>query len=81
MIRLRYESFEKDNFPKIDQGNHEMSVKIKLWVFAKVTSLVKTFSPINMYELNGFSSSHLEISLPVGSNTLAFQLLGTFIYS
>ena len=53
-----------------------MSVKVIAGTFGTVTSPVKTFSPINMYELNGPSSSHLEITLPVGSNTLVFQLSG-----
>jgi hypothetical protein len=39
-------------------------------------TLVKTFSPINMYELNGPANAKLEIPLAEGSNTLVFQLSG-----
>jgi redox-sensitive bicupin YhaK (pirin superfamily) len=76
MTSPRYQSFEKGDFPIIDHGNHEMSVKVIAGTFGTVTSPVKTFSPINMYELNGSSGSQLEITLPVGSNTLVFQLSG-----
>jgi len=76
MTPPRYQSFEKGDFPIIDHGNHEMSVKVIAGTFGTVTSPVKTFSPINMYELNGSSGSQLEITLPVGSNTLVFQLSG-----
>ncbi|MGA1492298.1 MAG: pirin family protein [bacterium] len=76
MTQPRYQSFEKGDFPIIDYGNHEMSVKVIAGTFGTVTSPVKTFSPINMYELNGSSGSQLEITLPVGSNTLVFQLSG-----
>ena len=76
MTPPRYQSFEKGDFPIIDYGNHGMSVKVIAGTFGTVTSPVKTFSPINMYELNGPSSSQLEITLPVGSNTLVFQLSG-----
>ena len=76
MTKPRYQSFEKGDFPIIDYGNHGMSVKVIAGTFGTVTSPVKTFSPINMYELNGSSGSQLEITLPVGSNTLVFQLSG-----
>ena len=76
MTPPRYQSFEKGDFPIIDHGNHEITVKVIAGNFSTVTSPVKTFSPINMYELNGPSSSQLEIQLPVGSNTLVFQLSG-----
>ncbi|MFZ8996280.1 MAG: pirin family protein [bacterium] len=76
MTQPRYQSFEKGDFPIIDHGNHKMSVKVIAGTFGTVTSPVKTFSPINMYELNGSSGSQLEITLPVGSNTLVFQLSG-----
>ena len=76
MTPPRYQSFERDDFPIIDQENHRISLKVIAGTFGTVTSPVKTFSPINMYELNGPSSSQLEIPLPVGSNTLVFQLSG-----
>ena len=76
MTPPRYQSFEIGDFPIIDYGNHGMSVKVIAGTFGTVTSPVKTFSPINMYELNGSSGSQLEITLPVGSNTLVFQLSG-----
>ncbi|MBT7203481.1 MAG: pirin family protein [Deltaproteobacteria bacterium] len=76
MTPPRYQSFEKGDFPIIDHGNHEITVKVIAGNFSTVPSPVKTFSPINMYELNGPSSSQLEIQLPVGSNTLVFQLSG-----
>jgi len=76
MTQPRYQSFEKGDFPIIDYANHEMSVKVIAGTFGTVTSPVKTFSPINMYELNGSSGSQLEITLPVGNNTLVFQLSG-----
>ena len=76
MTPPRSQSFEKGDFPIIDRGDLGMSVKVIAGTFGTVTSPVRTFSPINMYELNGPSSSHLEITLPVGSNTLVFQLSG-----
>ncbi len=76
MTQPRYQSFEKGDFPIIDNGNHGITVKVIAGTFGTVTSPVKTFSPINMYELNGSSGSQLEITLPVGSNTLVFQLSG-----
>jgi quercetin 2,3-dioxygenase len=76
MTPPRYQSFERDDFPIIGQENHRISLKVIAGTFGTVTSPVKTFSPINMYELNGPSSSQLEIPLPVGSNTLVFQLSG-----
>ena len=76
MTEPRYQSFDEGDFPILDQGNHEISIKVIAGIFGTVSSKVKTFSPINMYELNGPPNSKLEIPLPVGSNTLVFQLSG-----
>ena len=76
MTEPRYQSFDEGDFPILDQGNHEISIKVIAGIFGTVNSKVKTFSPINMYELNGPPNSKLEIPLPVGSNTLVFQLSG-----
>ena len=76
MTEPRYQSFDEGDFPILDQGNHEISIKVIAGTFGTVSSKVKTFSPINMYELNGPPNSKLEIPLPVGSNTLVFQLSG-----
>ena len=76
MTKPRYQSFDEGDFPILDQGKHEISIKVIAGTFGKVSSKVKTFSPINMYELNGPPNSKLEIPLPVGSNTLVFQLSG-----
>jgi len=76
MTKPRYQSFDEGDFPILDQGNHEISIKVIAGTFGTVSSKVKTFSPINMYELNGPPNSKLEIPLTVGSNTLVFQLSG-----
>ena len=76
MTEPRYQSFDEGDFPILDQGNHEISIKVIAGIFGTVSSKVKTFSPINMYELNGPPNSKLEIPLAVGSNTLVFQLSG-----
>ena len=76
MTEPRYQSFDEGDFPILDQGNHEISIKVIAGIFGTVSSKVKTFSPINMYELNGPPNSKLEIPLPEGSNTLVFQLSG-----
>ena len=76
MTKPRYQSFDEGDFPILDQGNHDISIKVIAGTFGTVSSKVKTFSPINMYELNGPPNSKLEIPLPVGSNTLVFQLSG-----
>ena len=76
MTKPRYQSFDEGDFPILEQGNHEISIKVIAGTFGTVSSKVKTFSPINMYELNGPPNSKLEIPLPVGSNTLVFQLSG-----
>ncbi|MGB0486181.1 MAG: pirin family protein [bacterium] len=76
MTKPRYQSFDEGDFPILEQGNHEISIKVIAGTFGTVSSKVKTFSPINMYELNGPPNSKLEIPLPEGSNTLVFQLSG-----
>lgn len=76
MTKPRYQSFDEGDFPIFDQGNPEISIKVIAGTFGTVSSKVKTFSPINIYELNGPPNSKLEIPLPVGSNTLVFQLSG-----
>ncbi|MEL0161039.1 MAG: pirin family protein [Deltaproteobacteria bacterium] len=76
MTKPRYQSFDEGDFPILEQGNHEISIKVIAGTFGTVSSKVKTFSPINMYELNGPPNSKLEIPLPLGSNTLVFQLSG-----
>ena len=76
MTKPRYQSFDEGDFPIIDQGNHEISIKVIAGTFGIASSKVKTFSAINIYELNGPPNSKLKIPLPVGSNTLVFQLSG-----
>ena len=76
MTKPRYQSFDEGDLPILDQGKHEISIKVIAGTFGKVSSKVKTFSPINMYELNGPPNSKLEIPLTIGSNTLVFQLSG-----
>ncbi len=59
-------------------GDFEM---IQLWVnltskFKMTPPRYQSFAAINIYEINGPSQSQLEFPLPVGSNTLVFQLSG-----
>lgn len=76
MTKPRYQSFDEGDFPILNKGNHEISIKVIAGTFETVSSKVKTFSPINMYELNGPPNSKLKIPLSLGSNTLVFQLSG-----
>ena len=76
MISPRYQSLEAADFPVLDVANQEITVKVIAGSFGTVKSPVKTFSPINMYELNGPANAKLEIPLAEGSNTLVFQLSG-----
>ena len=76
MISPRYQSLEAADFPVLDGANQEITVKVIAGSFGIVKSPVKTFSPINMYELNGPANAKLEIPLAEGSNTLVFQLSG-----
>ena len=76
MISPRYQSLEAADFPVLDGANQEITVKVIAGGFGTVKSPVKTFSPINMYELNGPANAKLEIPLAEGSNTLVFQLSG-----
>lgn len=76
MISPRYQSLEAADFPVLDGANQEITVKVIAGSFGTVKSPVKTFSPINMYELNGPANAKLEIPLAEGSNTLVFQLSG-----
>ena len=77
MTQPRYQSFTKENFPILDQEKNGMKVKVIAGSFRSVTSPVQTFSPINIYEINGTSGSMLDIPLASGSNTLVFQLSGS----
>ena len=76
MISPRYQSLEAADFPVLDGANQEITVKVIAGSFGTVKSPVKTFSPINMYELNGPANAKLEVPLAEGSNTLVFQLSG-----
>ena len=76
MISPRYQSLEEADFPVLDGANQGITVKVIAGSFETVKSPVKTFSPINMYELNGPANAKLEIPLAEGSNTLVFQLSG-----
>ena len=76
MASPRYQSFEAVDFPVLDEANQEITVKVIAGSFGTVKSPVKTFSPINMYELNGPANAKLEVPLAEGSNTLVFQLSG-----
>ena len=76
MISPRYQSLEAADFPVLDGANQGITVKVIAGSFGTVKSPVKTFSPINMYELNGPANAKLEIPLAEGSNTLVFQLSG-----
>ena len=76
MISPRYQSLEEADFPVLDGANQGITVKVIAGSFGTVKSPVKTFSPINMYELNGPANAKLEIPLAEGSNTLVFQLSG-----
>ena len=76
MTSPRYQSLEAADFPVLDEANQEITVKVIAGSFGTVKSPVKTFSPINMYELNGPANAKLEVPLAEGSNTLVFQLSG-----
>ena len=76
MISPRYQSLEAADFPVLDGANQEITVKVIAGSFGTVKSPVKTFSSINMYELNSPANAKLEIPLAEGSNTLVFQLSG-----
>jgi hypothetical protein len=76
MTSPRYQSLKEADFPVLDETNQETTVKVIAGNFGTAKSPVKTFSPINMYELNGPAKTKLEIPLAEGSNTLVFQLSG-----
>ena len=76
MTPPRYQSFAEADFPIHRLENSGITVKVIAGSFESVTSPVQTFSPINMYEINGPSQSQLEFPLLEGSNSLVFQLSG-----
>lgn len=75
MTKPRYQSMDQEDFPlvKIDKG----TVKVVAGSFQGSEGPAQTFSPINIYEVRSAGEQKLELSLPVGSNTLIVQLQGS----
>ena len=76
MTSPRYQSFDESDFPVIFQNNDKLRIKVIAGSFKSKVSPVKTFTLINIYELNSSKNSRLEIPLPIDSNTLFLQLSG-----
>ncbi len=76
MTSPRYQSFDEADFPIIYQDNDKLKIKVIAGSFESIVSLVKTFTLINIYEVNSSGNSKLEIPFSEGSNTLFFQLSG-----
>ena len=62
--------------PVIYQDNGKLKIKVVAGSFDSTVSPVKTFTLINIYEVNSSENSKLEIPLSEDSNTLFFQLSG-----
>ena len=76
MTRPRYQSLDEVDFPVIFRDHERIKIKVIAGSFGPTVSPVKTFTPINMYEVNGLANSELRIPLSEGSNTLVVQLSG-----
>ena len=76
MTRPRYQSFDEVDFPVIHRDHERIKIKVIAGSFVSTVSPMKTFTPINIYEVNGTANSELKIPLSDESNTLIFQLSG-----
>ena len=55
--------------------NDRLKIKVIAGSFESTVSSVKTFTLINIYEVNSSENSKLEIPLSEGSNTLFFSIV------
>jgi len=81
MTLPRYQSFDEADFPVVIKNNDKLKIKVIAGSFESKVSPVKTFTLINIFELNSSKISELEIPLPEGSNTLFLQLSGESLIS
>jgi quercetin 2,3-dioxygenase len=76
MIRPRYQSINNEDFPKIELSNGKARAKVVSGTLATTTGPAKTYTPINIYEIDATEVCELELELPPGTNTLVLQLRG-----
>jgi len=75
MTKPKYQSFDKEDFPliKLEDG---VTFKVIAGNFGRTFSPAKTFTTMNIYEVNSQQSSLVELNFDDGSNTLILQLSG-----
>ena len=75
MTKPKYQSFDKEDFPlvKLEDGT---TFKVIAGSFCSSFSPAKTFTTINIYEVEGHQNSEVNLNFDDGTNTLILQLTG-----
>ena len=76
MTNPRYQSFDETDFPIIYKNKGNLIIKIIAGSLEGTFSPVKTFTKINIFEINSKEDFKFKIPFSKGSNTLFFQILG-----
>ena len=77
MTRPRYQSLNKKDFPIVRLQDGTTKVKIIAGNFGSSFSPAKTFTKINIYEVEGHQNSEVKLNFDDGTNTLILQLAGS----
>lgn len=79
MTKPRYQSLNQEEFPIVNFSNTKAQAKIIAGSLLGSDGPAKTFTPINIYEINALDESLIELNFKPGSNTLFFQLKGASV--
>lgn len=75
MTKPRYQSINKEDIEEVELSP-SVTAKIVAGSLKDKKGPAKTFTPINIYEINTTANDSIELELPEGSNTLLFGLKG-----
>jgi len=79
MVKPRYQSFKRDDLPLVKLEDGKIKLKVIAGGFGNILSPTKTFTKINIYEIDAQRNSELKLVFDNGTNTLILQLEGNSI--
>jgi len=79
MTKPRYQSFDREDLPLVELEDGKTKLKIIAGGIGNILSPAKTFTKINIFEVDAQQNSEVNLFFDDGTNTLILQLAGNSI--
>ena len=76
MVKPRYQSLNQDQFSEVYLNDKKAKAQVIAGEFLNAKGPAETYSNINIFKLETFEDTDIELDLKSGTNTLVFQIQG-----